>query len=157
VPELAAMTRAAIEILDHHERGFFLMVEGGRIDHACHDNDANRAVWEAIAFDQAVAEGIQYARRRNDTLVIVVADHETGGMSVSTGCYSGFPQIPRQGAFPEHGLRLDSLLCISWTTKGHSGIPVIAGALGPGSQHFRGIKENIDLFPIMMETLALKP
>lgn len=157
VPELAAMTRAAIEVLDHNERGFFLMVEGGRIDHACHDNDANRAVWEAIAFDQAVAEGIQYARRRNDTLVIVVADHETGGMSVGTACYSGFPRIPLQGTFPEHGLRLDSLLCIGWTTKGHSAIPVIAGALGPGSQHFRGIKENTDLFPIMMETLALKP
>lgn len=156
-PDLAVMTRAAIEVLDHHERGFFLMVEGGRIDHACHDNDANRAVWEAIAFDEAVAEGIAYARRKNDTLVIVVADHETGGMSVGTACYDGFHPIPRQGIYPEHGLRLDSLLCIGWTTKGHSAIPVIAGALGPGSRHFRGIKENTDLFPIMMETLNLKP
>ena len=156
-PELAAMTRVALEVLDHNERGFFLMVEGGRIDHACHDNDANRAVWEAIAFDQAVAEGIEYARRKNDTLVIVVADHETGGMSVGTACYTGFPRIPRQGAYPEHGLRLDSLLCIGWTTKGHSAIPVIAGSMGPGSKHFRGIKENTDLFPIMMETLNLKP
>lgn len=156
-PELAAMTRAALEVLDHNERGFFLMVEGGRIDHACHDNDASRAVWEALAFDQAVAEGIQYARRKNDTLVIVVADHETGGMSVGTACYAGFPQIPRQGAYPERGLRLDSLLCIGWTTKGHSAIPVIAGALGPGAEHLRGIKENTDLFPIMMETLGLTP
>ncbi len=156
-PELAAMTRAALEILDHNERGFFLMVEGGRIDHACHNNDATRAIWEAIAFDQAVAEGIQYARRKNDTLVIVVADHETGGMSVGTACYAGFPQISRQGPYPEHGLKLDSLLCIGWTTKGHSAIPVIAGALGPGSEHFRGIKENTDLFPIMMETLGLVP
>ncbi len=156
-PELAAMTRVALEVLDHNERGFFMMVEGGRIDHACHDNDATRAVWEAIAFDQAVAEGIRYARRKNDTLVIVVADHETGGMSVGTACYDGFPQIPRQGVYPEHGLQLDSLLCIGWTTKSHSAIPVIAGALGPGSHHFRGIKENTDLFPIMMETLGLKP
>jgi len=157
VPELAVLTRTALELLDHNERGFFLMVEGGRIDHACHNNDANRAVWEAIAFDQAVAEGIQYARRRNDTLVIVVADHETGGMSVGTACYDGFHPIPRQGLYPEHGLQLDSLLCISWTTKSHSAIPVIAGALGPGSGHFRGIVDNTALFPIMMETLALKP
>jgi alkaline phosphatase len=157
VPELAALTRTALEVLDHNERGFFLMVEGGRIDHACHDNDANRAVWEAIAFDQAVAEGIQYARRRNDTLVIAVADHETGGMSVGTACYDGFRQIPRQGAYPEHGLRLDSLLCIGWTTKSHSAIPVVAGALGPGSEHFRGVMDNTELFPIMMETLGLKP
>lgn len=156
-PELAAMTRAALEVLDHNERGFFLMVEGGRIDHACHDNDATRAIWETIAFDQAVGQGIQYAHFHKDTLVIVVADHETGGMSVGTACYEGFPQIPRQGAYPERGLRLDSLLCIGWTTKGHSAIPVIAGALGPGSQRFRGVKENTELFPIMMETLGLMP
>jgi alkaline phosphatase len=156
-PELAAMTRAALEVLDHNERGFFLMVEGGRIDHACHNNDATRAIWEAIAFDQAIAEGIQYAGRKNDTLVIVVADHETGGMSVGTACYEGFPQIPRQGSYPERSLQLDSLLCIGWTTKSHSAIPVIAGALGPGAQHFRGVKENTDIFPIMMEALGLKP
>lgn len=78
-------------------------------------------------------------------------------MSVGTACYEGFPQIPRQGAYPEHGLRLDSLLCIGWTTKGHSAIPVVAGALGPGAERLRGIEENTDLFPIMMETLGLTP
>lgn len=156
-PDLAAMTRTALGVLGQSKRGFFLMVEGGRIDHACHDNDATRAIWEAIAFDQAVRQGIQYARFHKDTLVIVVADHETGGMSVGTACYAGFPQIPRNGAYPERGLRLDSLLCIGWTTKGHSAISVIAGALGPGAEHFRGTKENTDLFPIMMETLGLMP
>lgn len=156
-PTLAGMTRAALGILKNFKRGFFLMVEGGRIDHACHSNDAIRAIWEAISFDQAVAEGIEYARRQRDTLVIVVADHETGGMSVGTACYQGFPQIPVADGFPERSAPLDSLLCIGWTTKGHTAIPVIAGALGPGAEQFRGTMDNTALFPIMMEALGIAP
>jgi len=155
-PELATMTRAALEVLKHAERGFFLMVEGGRIDHACHNNDATRAIWETIALDQAVAAGIEYARRDGNTLVILVADHETGGMSVGTACYQPLPQIPRSGGFPDRSAQLDSLLCIGWTTKSHTAIPVIAGALGPGAEQFRGTMDNTALFPIMVEALGLE-
>ncbi len=79
---LAEFTRKGIELLDNPE-GFFFHVEGGRIDWACHANDAAAAVAEVLAFDEAVREAVRFAESRPDeTLIVVVADHETGGMSV---------------------------------------------------------------------------
>lgn len=85
VPSLAAMTRKALEILGEEDRGFFLMVEGGRIDHACHGNDAAAALGELREFDEAIGVAEEFRARRSDTLVIVTADHETGGLSITSG------------------------------------------------------------------------
>ncbi|MDR0522363.1 MAG: alkaline phosphatase [Planctomycetaceae bacterium] len=79
---LADFTRQAIELLDN-PAGFFIMVEGGKIDWACHDNDAATAVHEVIEFDNAVSAAFQFAEKHpKDTLILVTADHETGGLSV---------------------------------------------------------------------------
>ncbi len=81
---LAEFTGKAIQLLDN-DRGFFLMVEGGKIDWACHANDAATAVREVIAFDQAVQKALDFYREHPDeTLILVMADHETGGMSLGT-------------------------------------------------------------------------
>ena len=79
-PSLAEMTRKAIEILSQGEQGFFLMVEGGKIDKACHNSDAAATVREVLMFDEAVGIGMEYANSHQNTLVIWTADHETGGM-----------------------------------------------------------------------------
>jgi len=84
-PSLPAMTKKALEILGGAENGFFLMVEGGRIDHACHGNDAPAALGELREFDAAIGLCAEYRRAHPDTLVVVTADHETGGMCVTTG------------------------------------------------------------------------
>lgn len=82
-PRLPEMTRTAIEILETDEDGFFLMVEGARIDLACHDSDIQRAVWETLAFSEAVTVAMAfYEAHADETLLIVVADHETGGLEV---------------------------------------------------------------------------
>lgn len=82
---LADITRKAISMLDS-PRGFFMMIEGGRIDIACHANDAAAAVREVIDLDSAVAVALDFARAHPDeTLVVVTADHETGGMTYSGG------------------------------------------------------------------------
>lgn len=79
---LADHTRKAIEVLES-DAGFFLMVEGGSIDHACHANDAATTVREVVAFDDAVMVAYEFWRKHPDnTLIIVTGDHETGGMSV---------------------------------------------------------------------------
>ncbi len=85
-PSLEAMTRAALTALARHPHGFFLMVEGALIDKHAHNGDQERVVWEMLAFDRAVAAVLEFARATNtdgipgnDTLVIVTADHETGG------------------------------------------------------------------------------
>ena len=81
-PTLATMTWAAIEILSRDPDGFFLMVEGGLIDWVCHENDAAAAIELTLGFDSAVEVALDYTRDVGNALLIVTADHETGGMQV---------------------------------------------------------------------------
>ncbi len=79
---LQEFTSRAIEILDN-DKGFFLMVEGGKIDWACHANDAATAVTDTIAFDEAVRVGVEFAEAHpEETLVVVTGDHECGGLTL---------------------------------------------------------------------------
>jgi len=79
---LRDITRKAIEVVDN-PNGFFIMVEGGKIDWSCHDNDAATTIREVISFSKAIEEAIAfYKKHPNETLIIVTADHETGGMSL---------------------------------------------------------------------------
>lgn len=81
---LSNMTAKALAMLDNDEDGFFLMVEGGRIDHACHDNDFDRMLDEMVEFNNAVQVGLDWVNDNDpemlDTLILVAADHETGGL-----------------------------------------------------------------------------
>ncbi len=95
---LAEFTHKGIELLDN-DKGFFLMVEGGKIDWACHDNDAAATIREVMDFDQAIAEAMAFAARHpDDTIVVVTADHETGGMTVGFAAtkYTLFPEKLRR-------------------------------------------------------------
>ncbi|MDY6793078.1 MAG: alkaline phosphatase [Thermodesulfobacteriota bacterium] len=79
---LAQFTSKAIEMLDN-SKGFFLMVEGGKIDWACHANDATASIINTIAFDEAVKVAVNFARKKpNDTLIVVTGDHECGGLTL---------------------------------------------------------------------------
>lgn len=81
-PSLADFTSKAIELLDN-EDGFFMMVEGGKIDWACHKDDASTAVHETIAFDEAIQVAYNfYVQHPEETIIIVTADHETGGLAL---------------------------------------------------------------------------
>jgi len=83
VPSIEAMTKAAIDVLAKGDKGFFLMVEGGRIDHAAHANDPTGVIWDTLAFDDAVKTACEfYKSHKNQTLIVVVGDHETGGMGL---------------------------------------------------------------------------
>jgi alkaline phosphatase len=89
-PMLDDMARLALRALtEHSPRGFYLMIEGASIDKRAHDTDAERMIWDAIEFDHAVGVALEFARRTNtdrdpdnDTLVIVTADHECGGLGI---------------------------------------------------------------------------
>ena len=78
---LAEFTRKGIELLDN-EKGFFMQVEGGKIDWTCHANDAATSIIDTFAFDDAVKEAVEFAKNRSETLIVIVGDHETGGMSI---------------------------------------------------------------------------
>jgi len=81
-PSLAAMTVKTLQLLSASKKGFFAMIEGGRIDHAAHRNDAAATIRDTLAFDEAVGVAIDFAKAHRGTLVLVTADHETGGMAV---------------------------------------------------------------------------
>jgi len=96
------MTEFAINFLEQNTEGFFLMIEGGRIDHACHNNDIERMIFEVLEFDKSVSIAENWAADRKDSLIIVTADHETGGLSIV--------QNNGKGEIPE----------VSRTTNGHT-------------------------------------
>ncbi|MGE0077696.1 MAG: alkaline phosphatase [Bacteroidales bacterium] len=80
--KLADITQKAIDVVNN-PNGFFMMVEGGKIDWACHDNDAATVIYEVLAFSEAISRAIDfYNQHSNETLIVVTADHETGGMSL---------------------------------------------------------------------------
>lgn len=83
IPTLQEMTSKALEILSQDPDGFFLMVEGGQIDWAGHTNDAGWLLHEMLNFDLLLKEVLAWAADRNDTLVVVTADHETGSFGLS--------------------------------------------------------------------------
>ncbi len=95
-PTLAEMTAAAIDVLSADPDGFFLMVEGGQIDWAGHNNDAGTLLHELLRFDRAVRVAYEWAKGRDDTMVVVTADHETGGFGFS---YNG-TEIPEPQPLP---------------------------------------------------------
>lgn len=84
-PTLLEMTRKALEVLSQDREGFFLMVEGSQIDWGGHANDAPYLIHETLAFDEAVAAARDFAAKDGNTLVIVLADHETGGLALGRG------------------------------------------------------------------------
>jgi alkaline phosphatase len=81
-PSLATMTETAVDVLDDRENGYFLMVEGSRIDHAGHGNDAAGHLHDILAFNEAVEVALDAADRDDNTLVVIVSDHETGGLTL---------------------------------------------------------------------------
>lgn len=138
-PTLAEMTAKSIELLSRNTEGFFLMVEGSQIDWGAHDNDLDYMFWEMASFDEAVKVGLDFALEDKHTLVIVTADHETGGLAINDGSFDG------------------SDLEVGWTTGDHTGQPVPVFAFGPHCLRFTGVKENSEIPQIFADLLGIKP
>jgi alkaline phosphatase len=100
-PTLVEMSTKAIELLDQNPKGFFLMIEGGQIDWDCHNNDAGALLADLMQFDDAVRAVYQWAKGRDDTLLVVTGDHETGGFGFS---YAGRP-LPEPIELPGDAFR----------------------------------------------------
>jgi alkaline phosphatase len=146
-PSLAEMTQTAIAILSQDPEGFFLMVEGGQIDWACHLNDAATAISDTVGLDEAVVVAQSYASTRDGVLVIVTGDHETGGMTVSL---SPTGSLGEDGSFhmPE-----GTPFYVNWTTGGHTGEDVPTTAQGFRSHLLAGTDENTHIYDVMYEAL----
>lgn len=143
---LPEATAKALEILTANAKadrmGFFLMVEGSQIDGKAHGHDLEGMVAEIRDFDAAVKVAFDYADNHPGTLVVVTADHETGGLTIVNG----------NRRFDLHDHQVD----YAWTTGGHTGGMVPVFAYGTGSENFSGVFENTDLPKIMLQLLGLE-
>lgn len=130
---LKELTQKAIEILAQDKDGFFLMVEGSQIDWAGHKNDGPNVVSEVVDFDDAVGAGLDFAEKNGKTLVIITADHETGGFALLDGSVEN-KAVDKTGFV--HG--------------GHTAAMAPVFAFGPGSSVFSGIHDNTDIGETMI-------
>ncbi len=131
---LAELTEKAIEALSHNEEGFFLMVEGSQIDWAAHDREGDGVITETIDFDRAVGVGMDFAERDGGTLVIVTADHETGGFAVHDGSIAD-----------------STVTQTGFTCGNHTAEMVPIFVYGPGAAAFGGIIDNTDIGRVMID------
>jgi len=132
---LSRSTETALNILDQNKKGFFIMIEGSQIDWGGHANNTIYIVNEMLDFDQAIGKALKFAANDGETLIIVTADHETGGLALAGGdMKSGMVK----GAF---------------TTSDHTGVMVPVFSYGPGSENFTGIMENTDIAKMIIKLL----
>ncbi len=146
-PSLAEMTSAAIAVLTQNPEGFFLVVESGQIDWASHGNIARNAIKDTLALDEAVQVGLEFASSHPNTLLMVTADHETGGMdahSLPTGKGGEEGPFTGPGAF---------VFYVTWSTDTHTNHKVPVTAQGPGAHLLAGENENTIIHEAVLEAL----
>jgi alkaline phosphatase len=161
---LADLTSAAIEILSQNPGGFFLMVEESAIDRMAHRNNAPLTLKGVLELDRAVQVALAFAARVPDTLIIVTADHECGGLAVAGSEDQPYPYEPggglldtmlagEDGPFPVADE--DYGFVVGWATTGHTAAPVPITSTGPGAERLTGELENTDLFAVMTAAMDL--
>ncbi|MNL24590.1 Alkaline phosphatase 3 precursor [compost metagenome] len=117
---------------------FFIMAEGAQIDYGGHQNNVEYVVREMLDFDKVVGQAMEFVDKNPETLLIVTADHETGGLSLIDGnIEKGYV----------HG---------SFSTNDHTAVPVPVFAYGPGAQNFMGVYQNIEIYTKIVEVLFAK-
>ena len=131
--------KTALKTLKQNEKGFFLMVEGSQIDFACHEHDSANMVEETVDFDKAVKIALDFAKADGNTLVVVTADHETGGLTM----------IDPQGHY--------SNVSFNYSTYSHTCLPVMIYAYGPGAEQFTGWMQNCEVKGKILKACGIEP
>ena len=133
-PDLSDLTEISLKKLSK-ENSFFIMIEGSQIDWAGEDNDLGNLISEFKDFDSAVSKALSFAKKDGNTLVIVTADHESGGLALTGGNVE------------------KSRIRGSFSSRGHTGSMVPVFSYGPSSNLFKGIYENTAIFEKMLKAL----
>jgi alkaline phosphatase len=114
--------------------GFFLMTEGSQIDWAAHDNDIVKMIDEFKDFDKTIMDLINFVSEDQETLLIITADHETGGLKILK--------------------QKNGSAVIQWGTGSHTGEPVGVYAYGPGAELFNGMMDNTEIHHKILEAIG---
>ncbi len=132
---LPVATETAIDILSQNKKGFFLMVEGSQIDWGGHAGSTIYIVEDMLDFDKTIGKALEFAANDGKTLVVITADHETGGMALTGGDMNS------------------GMVKAAYPLGGHTAVMVPVFAYGPGAEHFTGIMENTDVNKKMKQLL----
>lgn len=125
---LARASMKGISLMNQNKNGFFMMIEGSQLDDYGHFNQLDLLMKETLDFDKTIGEVMKWAAKDGETLVVVTADHETGGLTLV------------------NGNKDEGRVECCFSTKDHSGAMVPVYAFGPGAENFTGIFENTDVF-----------
>ncbi|MEO5978845.1 MAG: alkaline phosphatase [Chryseolinea sp.] len=136
--ELVQSTEVALKLLAQNKKGMFMMIEGSQIDWGGHANDTQYIINEMVDFDHAIGKVLDFAAKDGHTLVVITADHETGGFSIVNGDMKAGTV---EGKF---------------TTGDHTGVMIPVYAFGPGSEKFSGIYQNTAIFDKMLEAYGFQ-
>ena len=157
---LPEVVTEAIDFLEKDDKGFFIMAEGGKIDWAAHSNDIAGTIFETLDLDEAVKVALEfYKKHPEETLIIITADHETGGLALGRKGYNYDLTVidsPSVKSLDDDTNvsnymskeKIDSLSIkakIGWTSKTHTGIAVPIYAIGAHSELFSGRMDNTDI------------
>ncbi len=135
---LPLATQKAIEVLSYPESGFFLMIEGAQIDWGGHEKKSDYIIEEMLDFDKSIQKALDFAKKDENTLLIVTADHETGGYSINGGSEK---EGKVEGKF---------------TSDYHTATMVPIFAYGPGAESFTGIMDNTEIFFKLKKLMNIK-
>lgn len=134
---LSIATTKALDILSENDKGFFLMIEGSQIDWGGHDNNIDYLLSELFDFDQAIGKALDFADNNPGTLIIVTADHETGGLTLIEDKVN------------------KNKMTYHFSTNDHSALPVPLFAYGSGAELFSGFIDNTDISRLILKALRL--
>ncbi|EFM12026.1 Alkaline phosphatase [Paenibacillus curdlanolyticus YK9] len=157
VVSLPEMTKKAIETLSANKKGFFLMVEEEGTDEFAHHNNAKMTIKSGQELDKSVQVAKDFAKKNPDTLVLVLADHETGGFSieeVNADDESGDGISKEDGPFAIANSKLNFV--VDWTTSGHTAVDIPITAMGQNAELFTGIYENTQVLDKLAQALGFK-
>ncbi len=132
---LPVATETALNILDNNKKGFFLMIEGSQIDWGGHAGSTIYVTEDMLDFDRVIGKALEFAAKDKETLIIITADHETGGMAITGG---DMQKGVVKAAFP---------------TGDHTAVMVPVFSYGPGAEEFIGIMENTDIYAKMKKLI----
>ena len=151
---LAKMLELGMDFIGTDEP-FFFMCEGGTIDWAAHDNRTMSMVTDVISFDEAIKVAYEfYLKHKDETLIVVTADHETGGLTLGAGSTTiNWDELERQWISTDRkdvtdydtNRRHNKSCSIGWTTGSHTGGAVPVFAIGKGAEKFNGRIDNTDI------------
>ncbi|NBD26309.1 alkaline phosphatase [Paenibacillus glycinis] len=157
VVSLPDMTKKALDTLSTNKKGFFLMVEEEATDEMAHSNNAKLTIKAGQELDKSVRIAKNFAKAHPDTLVLVLADHETGGFSieeVDANDESGDKISKEDGPFAIANSKMNFV--VDWTTSGHTAVDVPVTVMGTGAELFSGVYENTGIFTRLAQAMGIK-